>query len=162
MTDRPSLELFDLTTLVIRALCHCAVSAISAIPGETPQYWDFKTAQVKEAAVSLTEDEDGDIEYVNNLRRLGRVLSRMRLEKVPRPGGKGSRIWRVTLSDLERWTTTYGLKLPDDLQRLPLSANGTNGINGTMAQDEEDSRLHDHFEKLLREYEVVCDQIAEG
>jgi len=28
--------------------------------------------------------------------------------------------------------------------------------------DEKDSRLHDHFEKLLREYEVVCDQIAEG
>jgi hypothetical protein len=26
---------------------------------------------------------------------------------------------------------------------------------------ENDSRLHDHFEKLLHEYEAVCDQIAE-
>ena len=39
----------------------------------------------------------------------------MRLEKMPRPGGKGSRRWRVTLGDLERWTAVYGLPLPASL-----------------------------------------------
>ena len=39
----------------------------------------------------------------------------MRLEKVPRPGGKGGRRWRVTLGDLQRWTAAYGLPLPAPL-----------------------------------------------
>jgi len=136
--ERPDLELSDLTALVIRALCHCAISAInaiSAISKETPPCWDFKTAQIKEAAIEIAKDEDGDIEYVNNSRRIGRVLGSMRLGKVPRPGGKGSRTWRVTLNDLGRWTTTYGLKLPDELQSTPHFTNGTNGINGTNGTD---------------------------
>ncbi|MCK4316518.1 MAG: hypothetical protein KAX24_12180, partial [Anaerolineae bacterium] len=69
--------------------------------------------------------EDGDPGRITD-RRVGRVLGRMRLQKAPRPGGKGSRRWRVTLGDLQRWTAAYGLILP-----APPAANGTNGADDT-------------------------------
>ena len=31
---------------------------------------------------------------------------------------------------------------------------------GPGREGENDSRLHDHFEKVLREYEEVCDELA--
>jgi len=54
----------------------------------------------------------------------------MRLEKVPRPGGRGSRIWRVTPGDLERWTVTYGLKPPEFLD-----TGGTEAVEGAANDD---------------------------
>lgn len=115
--ERLDLESGDLTTLVIRTLCYCAISAInaiSAISEETPSDLVLTTAQVMLVARAVAKRDDGDLERITN-RRIGRVLGRMRLEKVPRPGGKGSRRWRVTLGDLERWTAAYGLTLPAPL-----------------------------------------------
>ena len=59
----------------------------------------------------LWERLDGDPNSITH-RHIGRVLGRMRLAKAPRPGGQGSRRWKVTLRDLERWTMAYGLPLP--------------------------------------------------
>ena len=78
------------------------------------------TAQIVQVAKAVAKREDGDSDRITD-RRVGRVLGRMRLQKTPRPGGKGSRRWRVTLGDLQRWTAAYGLILP-----APAAANGTN------------------------------------
>ena len=69
------------------------------------------TEQIVLIARAVAKREDGDPDRITD-RRVGRILGRMRLEKVPRPGGKGSRRWRVTLGDLQRWTAAYGLILP--------------------------------------------------
>jgi hypothetical protein len=122
--ERSGLESGDLSTLVIRALCCCAMGAIGAISAnneETPSHFTFTTEQIVTVARVATRRNDGDPDEITN-RRIGRVLGRMRLEKVPRPGGKGSRRWRVALGDLERWTAAYGMSLPAPLAAL-LTAN---------------------------------------
>jgi hypothetical protein len=126
--ERPEMESGDLTALVIRALCHCAVSAISAVAnGTPPKTWILKTADITAAAKVVAADSELDIDPDRvTSRRVGRVLSRMRLEQIPRPGGHGSRLWRASAGDLQRWATLYAVPLPD-----PLSVNGTNGFNGT-------------------------------
>ena len=83
------------------------------------------TEQIVLIARAVAKREDGDPGRITD-RRVGRVLGRMRLQKAPRPGGKGSRRWRVTLGDLQRWTAAYGLILP-----APPAANGTNGADDT-------------------------------
>ena len=83
------------------------------------------TEQIVLIARAVAKREDGDPDRITD-RRVGRTLGRMRLQKTPRPGGKGSRRWRVTLGDLQRWTAAYGLILP-----APVAANGTNGVDGT-------------------------------
>jgi hypothetical protein len=126
--ERLHLESGDLTALVVRTLCYCAIDAINAISAnsrETPSDFVITTEQVVLIATAIAERDDGDLSRITN-RRVGRILGRIRLEKVPRPGGRGSRRWRVTLGDLQRWTAAYGLILP-----APVAANGTNGVDGT-------------------------------
>jgi hypothetical protein len=122
-TERPDLETSDLTAVVIRALTDCAVANVTNganvtnAKGDTPT-WDFTTSQVTEAAKAIANDSEGQID-ANEIssQRLGHVLRKMRLPKPSRPRGKGARIWRVTLTDLEKWTTAYGLPMPAELQR---------------------------------------------
>ena len=123
--ERLHLESGDLTALVVRTLCYCAIDAISANSRETPSDFIITTAQVVQVARAVAKREDGDPDRITD-RRVGRTLGRMRLQKTPRPGGKGSRRWRVTPGDLQRWTAAYGLILP-----APPAVNGTNGADGT-------------------------------
>jgi hypothetical protein len=95
--------------------------AASAINIETPSHFVFTIQEILVFAQAIAEMKDGDPDHVTH-RRVGRALGRLRLEKVPRPGGKGSRRWRVTLGDLERWTAAYGMSLP-----IPLAANDSHG-----------------------------------
>ena len=122
--ERSGLETDDLSTLVIRAMCYCAVSAIRAVSansGEAPSEFVFTTAQITAFVQTITQRNEGDPNYVTS-RRVGRVLGQMRLEKAPRPGGKGGRRWRITRADLARWTAAYGLPLPG-----PLAPDGDAG-----------------------------------
>jgi len=126
--EKPNLETGDLTRLIIRALCHCAISANSANNGETLEKWVFETKEITQTSGRLASAEDagsGDI----NSHRVGRILGQMRLEPSPRPGGKGSRRWEVARADLDRLVKTYGLTLPPALQYN--GSNGSNGSNGT-------------------------------
>jgi len=122
--ERPDLETTDITALVIRGLCHCATNATSATKRETLDFV-FTTGEIRQAVLDITDEEEVSPDYITPS-RVGRALGRMRLAKEPRPGGRGSRRWKVTLGDLQRWTTTYGIKLPD-----PLCISGTSGTNGT-------------------------------
>ena len=121
--ERSDLEADDITALVIRALCLCAVDTVKASGAfnreqEIPSHFVFATQQITRYTQSLTTLQDGDPDAVT-VRRVGRALSRMRLHKAPRPGGKGGRRWNVKISDLERWTAAYGLTLPERLNPGP-------------------------------------------
>ena len=127
--ERTTLELTDLTTLVVRSLCHCANSAKCAINNVKPENMKImaKTDEVTRYARQIAEAEDADPDWITN-KRVGRVLSQLRLKEIPRPGGRGSRIRELTFTDLEGLCQTYSLPDPHTL------FNGTNGSNGSMAQ----------------------------
>ena len=129
--ERPELEASDITLLALKALRACAISAIGAISAIDTGTGCFlvTTAQVRAEFDRISAVEEVDTAWMgteaSRARRIGRILSQMRLPKAPRPGGKGSRRWRVELPILRRLLQGYGL--PTD----PSSTNGTNGSNGT-------------------------------
>ena len=138
-SEKVELESGDLTALVIRALCQVAVTAVTAVTAvkkETPREWILKTEDITATAkvIATESEEDVDPERITS-RRVGRVLSRMRLKQEPRPKRQGSRQWRVTVSDLKRWAESYGLQ--DSLPPFANGGNGANGSNGANGQDSE-------------------------
>jgi len=84
----------NLTALVIRALCHCASSAISATSNGTLQKeWVFKTREIAQAARTIAEESELDVNLDEvSSQRVGQTLGKMRLKQKPRPGGRGSRL----------------------------------------------------------------------
>lgn len=154
-TERTELEFGNFTVLVINALCHLAISAISAISREGLV---FNTAQLAEVAAQLEDESFVNIEgekgetgnesdeekkdrktYLKRLgRRVGITLGKLRLGKIPRPTGRGSRLWKVRLDELERLTATYGLPFSKELQNLALCLpeNGKDGKDGKMAYEQ--------------------------
>jgi hypothetical protein len=144
--ERQSLRSGDLTTLVIRALCHCASQAGCA--GKSSG-WVFTSEDIKSEVLNVADEIESAInrESITTI-RVGRVISKLRLPESPRPGGKGRRRWKVTLHDLRRLTTTYSLAL-DDWKlpgRSPLSIflsdapdlTGSAGMSGTVAHTTND------------------------
>jgi len=120
-TERSGLEAGDLTVLVLRALCVWTTRAIEdAIrrTGDAPSSFVVTTDEVVKFAKAIAERDEGDPTTINH-RIIGRALGRMRLAKVPRPGGQGSRRWKVSCGDLARWTAAYGLPLPRILEPPP-------------------------------------------
>lgn len=143
--ERRELESSDLTVLVIRALCHCAGSAISATANGTPQKeWVFKTQNITEAVRLIAQESELDLNLDEiSSQRVGQVLSKMRLKQKPRPGGRGSRLWQVTLSELQRWATVYVVPLPD-----PLSLAGTGGTDERAETDDSAKSREQESEQL--------------
>ncbi len=130
-SEKKDVETSDLTSLVIRSLCHCAIGAISANGQETPHQFIFTSQEIAEAAKQIAEQmESSENPDTITTKRVGRILGQMRLQKAPRPGGKGSRRWKITINELHRWTQTYNVELP-----TPLDTHGTNGTNGTDGTD---------------------------
>jgi len=119
-TERSDLEADDLTVLVIRTLCvwttHKITQAIRR--GDNPSSFVVTTDEVVTFAKAIAERDEGDPTTITH-RQIGRALGRMRLAKAPRPGGQGSRRWKVTCGDLARWTAAYGLPLPRILEPPP-------------------------------------------
>ena len=133
--EKQDLEADNITALVVQALyCYyrtkSAISAVSAISAinmnsidatqNTPL--DSESQEDSGSFVCTTEDitayvlalvqlQNHDVENITE-RRVERTLGKMRFQKAPRPGGKGSRRWRVTLDELQRLTRAYSLDLP--------------------------------------------------
>jgi hypothetical protein len=105
--ERRDLEATDLTALTVQALCHCAMRARCAVKDD-PSGFTVTTSEIAGAILSMAADDELDPDSVAP-RRVGRVLSKMRLRQVPRPGGRGSRQWRVSHDELVRWAGAYGL-----------------------------------------------------
>jgi hypothetical protein len=91
-------EHYDLTRLVLLALCRCAVSAVSAVKFETPRDMALTTAAITEATrdAALAEETDIDLESITD-RRVGRILGLLRFQKSRDAHRKG---WRVGLDHL--------------------------------------------------------------
>ncbi len=91
------------------------------------------TSEVQQSILLAGEEEIGSERI--SVHKVGRILARMRLRQEPRPGGKGSRRWRVTYQDLERWTGAYSINArenevegeypPDLMAQMELPAHGT-------------------------------------
>ena len=120
-TERSGLEAGDLTVLVLRALCVWTTRAIEdAIrrTGDAPYTFVVTTDEVVTFAKTITQKDEGDPATINH-RTVGHVLGHMRLPRVPRSGGQGSRRWKISCTDLARWTAAYGLPLPRILEPPP-------------------------------------------
>jgi hypothetical protein len=157
--ERPELEISDITSLTIQALCECVAKEnqnirplgtlkdMRDINRVTPHAYTFSTSIITEKVKELAESEEVDLnlEYITS-RRIGRVLGKMRLTKSRKPGTR-ARQWIVTIKILERWMKSYGLETPDSLLQqgsLPINVpNGTNGLNGTEMPIIETSPLGD-------------------
>ena len=142
--ERHEFEVSDFTSLVVHALLESANSAIGSISANNNQNpsFEFQTTDVTNKAKGLAKKDDWDIDedYIQP-RRVGRVISKLRLEESPRPGGKGSRRRKAKLSDLVRLAAAYNVPLPQQLSQFitnnqtPSTTNtngsaGTNGSNG--------------------------------
>lgn len=86
--EKRTLETDDLTSLIIRGLCHYATNATNN--GGSP-HWAIKTTQVKEIVRDLVEEEDIKTDFITN-DRIGCKLGTMRLDNVARIGKEGGKL----------------------------------------------------------------------
>ena len=125
----------DLTILILQAICKLAadksdIKDISDIP--TPS-WTFSTSQICEATQAVVDNIEADIDKDSiTSRKVGRLLGKLRLRKA-REAGKGTRQWQVSLAELERWATVYGIHLPISLVG---KTNVTDVTDGIMSQSD--------------------------
>ena len=138
---RLELELGDMTRLVLQSLCQCAISAIkanSAINKKKNGHFEIKVSEVVVVAKTNVEEDEWDIdkEKITN-RWVGRVMGKLRFDQAPRPGGKGSRLWKIELEFLVQLAKSYNVYLPEELaiilaiKSAPHGENGTDGTNGS-------------------------------
>jgi hypothetical protein len=134
-TERPEFETSDFTTLILRAICVHAMRAMKAInsmyPG--PTRIEVNATAISELIQQIVQDEELDIDPLSiNSRGIGKIFRSMRFQKIPRKGGKGVRLWTLTLEELKSWASKYNLNYPDELeQRISLSNNGSHGSHGS-------------------------------
>ncbi len=108
--ERPELEADDLTTLVVRAilaLCTAPFRRPAPAGGCYLRMADLVTV------VQAQADHIGLPGRDITAHRLGRVLARLRIGRGPRVNGKEARQWLATRADLERWSLSYNLRLPE-------------------------------------------------
>jgi hypothetical protein len=138
--ERPEFEVSDFTNLVIHSIFECANRAISSVSANNNQtvIIELQISDVTNTAVSLSKLDDWDIDtQFITPRRVGRVVSQLRFERSSRPGGKGSRRLKSTVSELETLSRSYNISLPQHLAQYitnlqpPSVSNGSNGVNGT-------------------------------
>lgn len=138
--ERPELELADMTRLVIQALCNCAISANKANSAINKKngHFETKVSDVVDVAQSIVEEDEWDIDKEKIINRwVGRVMGKLRFDQVSRPGGKGSRRWKIDLQYLVQLAKSYNVNLPvelaniDGIESEPHRENGTDGTNGS-------------------------------
>ena len=101
-------------------------------PPPPPTHFNLTTAEIVQISRALAENAEADLQPEHfTPRRVGRILSRLRLARIPRPTGRGSRIWRVTREALLRFSVTYGVPLSAELSELMDRDGGS--ISGEMA-----------------------------
>ena len=114
--ERPNVETSDMMALVIRALGTIVgkmVKESAATNNEDGEYRKqhfLTTTLITSAAQQIVEVEEIDIhnEYITT-GKAGRLLTKMRLPK-GRQGNIGKRGWYVSLYDVRRWASSYGLE----------------------------------------------------
>ncbi len=133
--ETSDLQSSDLTLLALQAMCKLAAdkSDIKDISDDAISTWTFSTSQISEAAQTVAENTDADVDKESiTSRKVGRLLGKLRLRKT-REAGKGTRQWQITLSELERWARVYGIHLPVEFIR---ETNVTDVTNGLTSQED--------------------------
>lgn len=124
------LQSSDLTLLVLQGMCKLA-AAMSDIKDNSDvaiSTWVFSTSQICETAQTIAEETEADIDKESiTSRKVGRLLGKLRLRKA-REAGKGTRQWQITLTELERWASVYGIHLPIELAQKTNVTDVTNGL----------------------------------
>lgn len=119
--ERPQLETDDFPSLVLRALlelcanCARCASCANHMVYAGKVHWLFTASQLVDLVYELAADELMLTLDKQTTVKIGLTLRKMRLKKPPRSGGRGSRHWLVTLDELKRWATAYGIALPEQL-----------------------------------------------
>jgi len=128
--ETSDLQSSDLTLLVLQGMCKLAAakSDIKDNSDVAISTWVFSTSQICETAQTIAEETEADI-YKETItsRKVGRLLGKLRLRKT-REAGKGTRQWQITLTELERWASVYGIHLPIELAQKTNVTDVTNGI----------------------------------
>ena len=141
-TERPNVEVSDLTALVIRALGmivgqmmrEAGTTGTTNATGTTRSVsWFIPTALITSAAQQIAEVQEIDISTDRiTTNRISRVLKKMRLRNDRQPHG-GKRGWSISLEEVIRWAASYGLD-PNNITGLDVSSHisrGTRGFDGT-------------------------------
>jgi hypothetical protein len=77
-------------------------------------HWLFCSSQLTELLVEIAAQSESPLPTGRNMnQRIGMALRKMRLQKPPRSGGQGNRHWLITLPELKRWASAYGVPLPE-------------------------------------------------
>jgi hypothetical protein len=138
--ERVELELPDFTRVVIQALGGCAISAVCAISAINRKgYFEISVADVVKEALKVIQEDDIAINLDKVTSRVvGMTIGRLRFDSAPRPGGRGSRRWRIYLCDLVQLAESYNVSIPAEIinyQQIavhePHPIDGTNGLDGT-------------------------------
>ena len=162
--QRIILEYPDLSLAVIQALVACAINAIKANNAiERKGYFEVRTPDlVKEIKnIVLEQDLDIDPEKIQS-RHVGRVLGRFRFEKMSRPGGIGSRMWKINIQHLVQLSLSYNILVPKgivcdkDISLGVCQDNGTNGTNGSDGPEALQSNSTISEPSLLIKPEMPC------
>ncbi|MBA4376288.1 MAG: hypothetical protein C0401_08980 [Anaerolinea sp.] len=124
------LQSSDLTLLVLQGMCKLAAakSDIKDNSDVATSTWVFSTSQISEAAQTVAENTEADVDKESiTSRKVGRLLGKLRLRKA-REAGKGTRQWQINLTELERWASVYGIHLPIELAQKTNVTDVTNGL----------------------------------
>ena len=147
--ERPNVEAGDLTAVVISALGIIlgkmtkddssispvkSVSSVNNMKDASKKPYFIPTSMITSGVQVLIEHNEIDInvEHVTT-RRVGRVLTKMRLPNTRLPGSNGKRGWLISFNDLDRWATGYGIeaiKITGLQSFFTHGINGANGLNG--------------------------------
>ncbi len=141
------LQSSDLTLLVLQGMCKLAAakSDIKDNSDVAISTWVFSTSQICETAQTIAEETEADIDKESiTSRKVGRLLGKLRLRKA-REAGKGTRQWQITLIELERWASVYGIHLPLGLAQKTNVTDVTDGLTS-----QEDSAPWQDCEIALR------------
>jgi hypothetical protein len=125
-------------------------------------HWIFSTKEIaaevnacaRDGEEAQGEDDQASVEEVKRIStdRVGRILAKMRLKQEPRHRNRGSRRWKIPLTELKRWTLRYRVEFPTELLTLennrepqstaqahPSAASGASGASGTGGTETEPS-----------------------
>jgi len=113
--ERPELEMSDITVLVLKSIVQCMNHAKYANSAKYAKYREavvFSSADLREAFDALAEEDEVDVSWMGEdprqrSQKLGKVLQRLRLKKLPHD--RGSRLWMLTVGELDAHLAAYGL-----------------------------------------------------
>jgi len=123
--DRADQDSADFIAFVIRAIMEksAGYARYAIISKGGVPFWEFSTKDIISAA-ELMHEPESDLERDSlTQQRVGRAIRRLGVKRPPRSSKPAHpRLWKVSLRDLERWSSVYGIPLPEKLTAFQFPA----------------------------------------